>query len=277
MRERKLPARIAAVVSDVDGTLVHTDKSLDASTVSAVARLRDAGISFAVVSARPPRGLTYLVEQLRVSTFVAAFNGGVVATADLSPVQRHPVAGDVATRAIAAIEAAGADAWVFTEQDWCIRNPSGPRVDLEKRTVRFDPVVVADFSAVARSAFKIVAVSNDPSLLSRLQNDLRGLDANIARSQTYYLDVTHPRANKGDAVRELARLMQVDVGAVAVLGDGENDVPMFHAAALSIAMGNAAPAVAAEADFVTASNNEDGAALALEWFVLRGMRTPLAE
>ncbi|MBV8840964.1 MAG: HAD-IIB family hydrolase, partial [Alphaproteobacteria bacterium] len=142
-------------------------------------------------------------------------------------------------------------------------------------TVRFDPVVVADFSAVARSAFKIVAVSNDPSLLSRLQNDLGGLDANIARSQTYYLDVTHPLANKGDAVRELARLMQVDVGEVAVLGDGENDVAMFRAAGLSIAMGNAAPDVAAEADFVTASNNEDGVARALDWFVLRGLRRPL--
>ena len=76
-------------------------------------------------------------------------------------------------------------------------------------------------------------------------------------------------------MRELARLMQVDVGEVAVLGDGENDVAMFRAAGLSIAMGNAAPDVAAEADFVTASNNEDGVALALDWFVLRGLRRPL--
>jgi Cof subfamily protein (haloacid dehalogenase superfamily) len=273
MSGRNLPDRIAAVVSDVDGTLLRTDKSLATATTDTVRRLRDAGIAFAVVSSRPPRGLTRLIEQLGISTFVAGFNGGIIAKPDLSPVRCHLVSPDVAEEAIAAIEAAGADPWVFSGPDWCIRDPGGVRVDLERRTVGFDPTVVRDFSTVARSAAKIVAVSNDPPRLARVQDGLRGLDANIARSQAYYLDVTHPRANKGDALRELARLMQIDVAQVAVLGDGENDVALFKAAGLSIAMGNAAPDVAREADFVTGTNDDDGAAAALEWFVLGGRRT----
>ena len=276
MSDRTLPARIAAVVSDVDGTLLRHDKSLAAKTISTVTRLRDAGIAFAVVSSRPPRGLTALVDGLNISTFVAGFNGGVIATPDLSPVRRHLIAPDVASQAVAAIERAGVEAWVFSDRDWCVRDPQGLRVDFERRTVGFDPTVVADFSAVAQNAAKIVAVSDDAPLLRRVQDGLRGLDANVARSQTYYLDLTHPQANKGDALREMARLMGVDAARIAVLGDGENDIPLFKAAGLSIAMGNAAATVKAEADFVTGANDEDGAAAAIEWFVTRGMRTALA-
>jgi len=275
MRAHSLPDRIVAVVSDVDGTLVRRDKSLSERTVSTVARLRDAGILFAIVSSRPPRGLASLIAPLGISTFVAGFNGGVIATPDLSPVRRHLMAPEVAARAVEAIEAAGVQAWVFSDQGWCARDPNGLRVDLERRTVGFDPTIVADFSVAVQSAAKIVAVSDDPALLERLQGELRGLDATIARSQSYYLDLTHPRANKGDALRGLASLMRVDVAQVAVLGDGENDIALFNAAGLSIAMGNAAPGVKMEADFVTGANDDDGAAAALEWFVLRGMRTAL--
>ncbi len=270
-----LPATIAAVVSDVDGTLVRGDKSLTDRTIASVMKLRDAGIAFAVVSSRPVRGMKMIIERLGVTTFVAGFNGGVIARPDLSIIASHLIAPDVVTKTVAAIERAGADAWVFARQDWCIRDPNGPHVDLEQRTVGFDPVIVSDFSSWASAAAKIVAVSDDGALLARLQNDLRGAlgtRANVSRSQTYYLDITHPLANKGHALHKLSRLMNVSPRHVAVLGDGENDVPLFAAAGLSIAMGNAVPDVAAAADFVTGTNDADGAAAALDWFVLGGKR-----
>ena len=65
------------------------------------------------------------------------------------------------------------------------------------------------------------------------------------RSQTYYLDVTHPRANKGTAVLALAEHLGIPTSAVATIGDGFNDIAMFAQAGLSIAMGNAAPEVKA--------------------------------
>jgi Cof subfamily protein (haloacid dehalogenase superfamily) len=275
MSDRALPDTIAAVVSDVDGTLVRSDKSLAERTIASVMKLRDASIAFAIVSSRPPRGLKMPIKRLGITTFVAGFNGGVIARPDLSIVASHLIAPDVATKAIAATQDAGAQAWVFAGQDWCIRDPNGPHVDLEKRTVGFDPVIVSDFSSVAHAATKIVAVSDDGALLARLQKDLRralGAGTDASRSQAYYLDITHPRANKGDALRELSRLMQVSPSHVAVLGDGENDMALFAQAGLSIAMGNAAPGVAQAADFITGTNDADGAAAALDWFVLGGRR-----
>lgn len=83
MSGRALRTTIAAVVSDVDGTLVRSDKSLTERTIASVMKLRDAGIAFAVVSSRPPRGLKMLIERLGITTFVASFNGGVIARPDL--------------------------------------------------------------------------------------------------------------------------------------------------------------------------------------------------
>jgi Cof subfamily protein (haloacid dehalogenase superfamily) len=278
MTERALPQRIAAVVSDVDGTLVRSDKALTPRTIETVAKLRGAGIPFAIVSSRPPRGLTMLVERLEIDTFVAGFNGGVIARPDLSIIASHLIAPGAARHAIAAIEAVGAHAWVFSGRDWLIRDPHGPRVDLEQRTVGFGPTVVGDFASVADTAAKIVAVSDDGALLTRLQHELRGTlgdGATIVRSQAYYLDITHPLANKGEALLELARLMNVAPSGVMVIGDGENDIALFAQAGLSVAMGNAAPDVVQAADFITGANDRDGAAAAIDWFVLRGKRGAL--
>jgi hypothetical protein len=167
---------------------------------------------------------------------------------------------------------------VFSGDDWFVRDRNGPRVALEARTVGFDPVVVADFAAVIGTAAKIVAVSDDFARLTALQGEVRETlagRANIARSQRYYLDFTHPLANKGHALIELTRLMGASTAATAVIGDGENDVDMFACAGLSIAMGNADAKVKEAADFVTGSNDDDGVAVAIEWFVLGGNRVPI--
>ncbi|AMN41014.1 HAD family hydrolase [Rhodoplanes sp. Z2-YC6860] len=279
MTAQRTPAgHIVAVVSDVDGTLLRTDKSLAPRTVEVVEELRRAGVKFAIVSSRPPRGMTAVIDRLGITTPIAGFNGGIVALPDLTVIASHLIEPDVARHAVDAIGAAGASAWVFSGRDWYVRDRNGPRVPFEQRTVGFGPVAVDDFAAVIGTAAKIVAVSDDPALLNKLQDEVRvSLSgcAHIARSQSYYLDFTHPLANKGHAVQEIAARLGVSPANVAVIGDGENDIDMFSKAGLSIAMGNGDADVQQAADFVTGRNDEDGAAAALEWFVLRGQRTPM--
>jgi hydroxymethylpyrimidine pyrophosphatase-like HAD family hydrolase len=91
----------------------------------------------------------------------------------------------------------------------------------------------------------------------------------VLRSQAYYLDITHPLANKGAALAEIASLMGIPLSQIAVIGDGRNDIPMFECGGLSIAMGNASLEVQRAADYVTASNREDGFAKAIELYILQ--------
>jgi hydroxymethylpyrimidine pyrophosphatase-like HAD family hydrolase len=168
---------------------------------------------------------------------------------------------------------------MFAGPDWLARASDGPYVALEEHTVGFGPTIVEDFGPALAVARKIVGVSADFELLAQCERDVRAAlagQASVVRSQPYYLDITHPLANKGVALSELAKLLSIPPAEIAVIGDGDNDVEMFVRSGLSIAMGNASPQVQRAADFVTDTNREEGFANAIERFILRGDR-PNAE
>jgi len=90
----------------------------------------------------------------------------------------------------------------------------------------------------------------------------------VSWSQPYYVDVTHPTANKGVVVDRLSHYFKIPLEQVATLGDQPNDVLMFVRSGLSIAMGNASQQVQRQATHVTASNEDEGFAEAIERYVL---------
>ncbi len=273
---RRSPFKCSAVISDVDGTLVTDDKVLTGRAQAAVAKLRADGIIFSIISSRPPRGLCMLLKPLGITTPVGGFNGGVLTTPDLAVIAEHLLLPEIARRAVDMLDARRAEVWIFSGQDWLVRRSDGPYVALEERTVGFAPTIVEDLGPALDAAAKIVGVSKDFELLAQCEGELRTAlvdQATVARSQPYYLDITHPLANKGVALSEIAKLLDIPLAEVAVIGDGGNDVAMFERGGLSIAMGNASPQVRREADFVTDSNGEDGFANAIERFILGGDRS----
>ena len=232
---------IRLLLSDVDGTLVDTQKELTTRTIAAVHALHDAGIHFAVTSGRPPRGMSMLVEPLALSTPIAAFNGGLVVEPDLEVVEERVVRRDLVAPTIELIESFGLSVWVYRGADWLVLDPDGPHVDREAHTVQFEPTVVASFEGVDEVA-KVVGVSDDYATVAAAANAVRekfGDDVSASRSQPYYLDVTHPDANKGYVVRFLSERYGIPAAEIATIGDGPNDVLMFAPSGMSIAMGNA--------------------------------------
>jgi Cof subfamily protein (haloacid dehalogenase superfamily) len=273
---RNVSPKISTLVSDVDGTLVTDDKVLTARTQAAVAKLHACGIKFAIISSRPPRGLGMLLRPLGITTPVCGFNGGVIATRDLTVITEHLLSPEVARRAVSLLDTHDVQVWVFSGQDWLVRDCDEPYVRFEERTVGFQPTLVDNFGQSLDAANKIVGVSKEFEFLAQRERDVRaalGDQATEARSQSYFLDITHPLANKGVALSEIARLLGVPLAEIAVIGDGGNDVAMFERGGLSIAMGNASPAVQRAADFVTDSNRDDGFANAVERFILSSDRS----
>lgn len=267
--------KCSALISDVDGTLVTDDKMLTPLAQAAAAELRANGIIFSIVSSRPPRGLRMLISSLGITAPVAGFDGGVLASPDLSVISAHVLPAETARHAIEMLEARRVQVWIFCGQAWLLRRADAPYVKLEERTVGFGPVVVDDFAQGRGDVAKIVGVSPDFELLARCEQELRmslAEQASVVRSQPYYLDITHPLANKGVAVAEIAKRLHLPLTEIATIGDGANDVAMFEQSGLSIAMGNAAPEVQQRADFVTDSNGEDGFAHAIRRFILGGDR-----
>lgn len=265
---------IKLLLSDVDGTLVNHAKALTPAAVAAAKSLRDAGIRLALTSGRPPRGMRMLVQPLELTTTLAGFNGGVFVEPDMAVRKVHLLDPAVAREALDAVLKAGLDAWVYTQDEWFVRALDAPHVAHESQTVQFEAKVVTDFTdAQLADCAKIVGVSDDHARVAageRAAQSALGARASATRSQPYYLDITHPQANKGDAVVTLAELMGVSMAETAVLGDSNNDLSMFAKSPFSIAMGNASDSVKKQARFVTAANDAEGFAEALERYFLDG-------
>ncbi len=271
--KNKRPAQpIRLVIADVDGTLVTQEKVLTKRAAEAVSRLHEAGIQFSITSGRPPRGMAMLIDPLKLTQPLAAFNGGVLIKPDLKTVvdQKFLPVG-VPEKVIEAIENHGLDVWLYTDTEWFVRDPNAPHVAREQWTVKFPPTVVKSFAGLLDRVAKIVGVSDDYDRVAKCEKDVQqagGTHISAARSQPYYLDVTHPQANKGEVVLSLSRLLNIPPAEIATIGDMPNDVLMFQKSGASIAMGNASPEVQAAATYVTSTNEEEGFANAMEKFVL---------
>jgi Cof subfamily protein (haloacid dehalogenase superfamily) len=263
--------KISFMLSDVDGALVTNDKVVTPRAKAAIAKLRAAGIEFTITSGRPPRGMKMLIDDLKIDTVVAGFNGGVFVHPDLTVIQSRFISRAAAARALEVIGEHKLVGWLYTDTDWFVPDPNGAHVARETWTVKFEAKVSSDFSPLLDRAVKIVGVSDDLRAVAEceaaLQSELRD-QASAARSQPYYLDVTHPEANKGGVVEFLTRYLDIAPEEIATIGDMPNDVRMFEKSGLSIAMGNASAEVQAQANFVTLSNEEDGFAYAMDKFVL---------
>jgi len=264
--------KISLLLADVDGTLVTRDKILTSRAQDAVRRLRKAGIRFAITSGRPPKGMAMLIEPLALETPIAGFNGGLFVRPDLSILEERTVAPDVAAQTVDLVLGHGLDVWVYEGNDWLVRDAKAPHVDREAWTVKFPPKVVTDFDASLGKVVKIVGISDDHDLVRRCEADAQsrlGDRATAARSQPYYLDVTHRDANKGFVAGYLSRALGIPQAEIATIGDQPNDVLMFRRSGFSIAMGNASDEVKHQASAVTDSYDDEGFAKAAERFILR--------
>ncbi|WP_426139354.1 HAD family hydrolase [Pseudomonas sp. DWP3-1-2] len=259
------------LLSDVDGTLLRPDHSLSQANMDAVARLRVAGILFTIASSRPPRAMRQQVKALGIDLPYVGFNGGNIINPDGSLMEAYRIAEPAARTCIDLFTQHPVALWVFADDQWFLMDPDGDYVEHERNTLGYEPVRVESFEPYMDRVDKIVAASKDFDLLIRLESELNPLIDGLAlaaRSQRYYLDVTALDANKGKALLTLAERFGIDRSHTAAIGDGGNDVAMFHQAGLSIAMGQGEESVRREADHVTGTNLEDGVATAIERYIL---------
>ena len=265
------PKKISLLLADVDGTLVTHKKMLTEKAKAAIAKLKEAGVKFAITSGRPPKGMEMVIKPLSIDTPVGGFNGGLYTNADLTPIEERTIPAAIAREVVEMIVKDGLDAWLYAGNDWLIHKKDAPHVAREQKTVQFEPKVVEDFGEAIEKAVKIVGVTDDHDLIqtsAKHIHDKYGAKVTAALSQPYYLDVTHPQANKGAVVGYLSEKLGIPKDEIATIGDSENDVTMFKQGGFAIAMGNADKETQAQADVVVADCDSEGFAEAIEKHIL---------
>jgi hypothetical protein len=212
-----------------------------------------------------------LIEPLALSTPIAAFNGGLIVEPDMTVIEQQVIPDELVDPIVGRLGSSGLDVWVYQGADWFVRDLNAPHVAREAFTVQFDPTPVANFDGLTNGVAKIVGVSDDHDLVASVASAARdefGDHVSVSRSQPYYVDVTHPQANKGGVVGFLSARYRIRSEQIATIGDMPNDVLMFAHSGLSIAMGQSDREVQRAARRVTTSNQEEGFANAVDRFIL---------
>lgn len=130
-----------------------------------------------------------------------------------------------------------------------------------------DGTLFGDDLVISPRVRRTIAAAQAAALLQKLTAGL-GPSAAVVRSQALFVEVTHPEVSTGRALLALAERVEISRRRILAIGDNHNDLPLIEAAGIGVAMGNATATVKERADWVAPPVEEDGAAVAIERFVL---------
>ena len=265
--ERGASLAIKAVFLDIDGTLVRfNEKRMNERTLAALEAARERGVSLFIVTGRYKDGIGF--DAMFDFDGYSTANGEYCFMADGEVIHMSPMdPGDVHAFA-SACERRGL-AVTFTEPDdiyFC-----GSEAGLEK-SGRYQSRHgsrdgrVRDWSVVGANPVLQMVVDCDPSYDAELLEGIPGLES--ARWSPDFMDVVERGRGKGDAIDAFCERLGITPAECMAIGDGGNDVHMLVHAGIGVAMGQAADDVKAAADVVAPPCSEDGAAWAIEKYVL---------
>ncbi|HEU4798569.1 MAG TPA: Cof-type HAD-IIB family hydrolase [bacterium] len=267
------------IVADIDGTLVTGDRQITPGVREAVRAVQAQGVRVCLATGRMWLSAEPYFRRLGADPPAILYNGGLVFDFTTQTVLRQVHLDYDQARAV--LETLRAipevqphlyvDNRVYTGQANAItdryRRKDGLQVEEVGDLVAFLP----------RNPMKILIIGARPDL-ERAAGLIRRLPMpiNLVFSEETYMEIIPIGSSKGVALQFVAQHLRIPLGAVIAVGDNLNDLEMIQLAGLGVAMGNAPDELKAHADFVTATNEQEGLRHVIERFILAGESTQSA-
>ena len=255
--------RLAAI--DLDGTLLRSDGSVSPRTQEALAAARERGLTIVFVSARHPGGVAEVARAAGVGGLAICSNGGTVFDLDEGRVVRErPLESEAAAQLVRAVRERVPGVLFAVEQR------AEMAFEPEFRAWEWEPPEGTRFAdaleLVAEPVTRLIVrhVEYELDVLAALVREVAGDSATVVMPGVWTVELSAVGVSKAAALAELCEELGLTAADVIAFGDFPNDLAMLTWAGRSVAVANAHPDVIAEADEVTASNDEDGVALVLE-------------
>jgi Cof subfamily protein (haloacid dehalogenase superfamily) len=254
------------VASDLDGTLLRPDGTLDQRSRRALAAVEDAGAMLVLCTARPPRWLHPIAQAIGHQGLAVCANGGMVwdlrTESILETIALEP---DVLAEVVARLrQALPGGSWAVERPDGFCHEPSyEPRWPVPEGTI-----VGAVDALISRPAIKLL-LRHETMSADALLEQARSVVGQLAElshsnSSEPLLEIAARGVSKATALAQLCEERGIGREAVVAFGDMPNDLPMLVWAGHAVAVANAHPEVRAAADEITASNDDAGVARVLE-------------
>lgn len=272
--------RFKLLVLDVDGTILNSKRELSKRTVATLVKIQQLGVRVALASGRPTHALMPIAETLKLNEYkgyIISHNGALCTEAESGNVlferridpQMVPHIEKIAQRTGLVLSYYNAGEVISTD----ITNPHvQDEAAMNGMTLRQDDMISTNMD---QWPCELMLVSDDEELLKGvddyLQRHLSGVMDTI-HSNPYYLEIVGYQVGKSYAMSVLVQKMGISMSEVLAIGDGTADVGMIQQAGVGVAMGNATQGVKQCADFTTLTNDQDGAAVAIERAIMEEVR-----
>ncbi len=269
--------RIRLLALDVDGTLLTSDHRISDATQTAIRQIAAMGVTVVLASARSPRALRPLMDQLDVSGYTVAYAGALLCYADPNPSipleiiseERLPItsAQRIFKAALAEDVSVGwfvGETWHIAVWDEVVRN--------EATDIGMQPIFTPNLDTFALAPHKLLCMVAEPVQHDRLVRVASKLSADVTGqfSHPCLLEVIPAGVDKAIGLQRLGEHLHIGLDEMAAIGDGDNDLKMLAEVGVGIAMGNGTEAMKKAATWVTKSNNHDGVALAVARLLAEG-------
>jgi Cof subfamily protein (haloacid dehalogenase superfamily) len=260
------------VAFDVDGTLVGRDLRISERVRSAIARMTEAGTAGCLVTGRMYRATIPFARELGFDTPLICYQGAAIIDPTTDDVLAHTaVANEVVLELIAIAERDRMHLQLYRNDEYYCETRNRFS-DLYASLSFTQPVIVPSLrEAFAYSPATKAVIVTDAPIAAEYAEKLRstfGTRANVTRSLPEFVEILDPAVDKGAAFRFVAGRLGIGVDETIAIGDSWNDAALLEAAGFAVAMGSAPPELRAVADAVVGDLEHDGAAEAIDKYVL---------
>ena len=256
------------VFLDIDGTLLNSRHQVMPCTLNRLQHLQEQGVPIILCSARPPKGVELVAEQAGLRGPIVCYNGGLVFD------ENGTILRDVGIDIRLAMDFRRFIAERFPDMVvssylynvWLAEDPQHPLIVRESEISGCTSLqgCLEQVAFAASHVHKLLCMG-DPKQIRALQNEARQQFPQLMalRSKPEYLEILSPESTKRSGIQVLLDHYGLETKQAVAFGDSDVDVDMLQYCGFGVAMGNAPKSVKEAADFVTASNDEEGIYIAL--------------
>jgi Cof subfamily protein (haloacid dehalogenase superfamily) len=250
------------IVTDLDRTLLRSDKTISGYTADVLNRCKTLGIKLAFATARPARATLQLRRQI-TPDYVIADNGATVTCGD-ALMRNLVMPRCVSDELIARLIAEPSVSCVTVEALTCMYTNFDGVMALEPEW----QLVYTDYAGgVDADTPKVSADCTYPQTLIDILENYPDLHLYSNNGESWH-QIMRRAATKTNAARFIAETLGFDLRDVASFGDDYNDVELLQSCGVGVAVSNAVDDAKSAADFVCGANDDDGVARWLDEHVL---------
>lgn len=250
---------------DIDGTLTNSDKVVTPETRKAVIALQEKGIKVVIASGRSEYGFRHIADELefdRFGSYVMSFNGGKVTNyASGEVVYNNPLPLEMLPKIYETALEHKLGILGYEGGTLISGNGIDKYQEYDAWACRMGLKEVDNFPEYFKETFNKCLLTGEPDKLRGALPYVQerfGDTLNIFLSEEFFIEVLPKGIHKAVALENMLKVLGIDRSKLVACGDGLNDLTMIEYAGLGVAMANANPKVLEIADYVTASNDEDG-------------------